>query len=209
MMSIEIQTLTGVAIGEYLEQLSALRMAIFREWPYLYDDSPAQELRYIARYVRNEGAVLVAAFNDEGELVGAATGQPLIHELDAFQTQLQCTGRAPELTFAIGEILLHKNYRGQGVGHRFLDEMEQHARELGYGSTSFWTVERPSDHLLRPADCRSLDGFWQKRGYVPCPSATLTFHWKDIGEAEESAKLIQMWIRDLDPLPVQTIIRAC
>jgi hypothetical protein len=56
---------------------------------------------------------------------------------------------------------------------------------------------RPADHPSRPADYRPLDDFWRKRGYAPLPGVVARFAWKDLGEAEETRKTLQFWIRKL------------
>ena len=70
--------------------------------------------------------------------------------------------------FYCGESVLEPAYRGHGIGHRFFDLREAHARALGgFRSITFCAVVRPPDHPQRPAEYRPLDAFWRKRGYAP------------------------------------------
>jgi hypothetical protein len=55
----------------------------------------------------------------------------------------------------------------------------------------------PADHPLRPAEYRPLDGFWRKRGYAPLPGVIAGFDWKDIGEAAQTRKSLQFWMKSL------------
>jgi hypothetical protein len=50
---------------------------------------------------------------------------------------------------------------------------------------------------LRPPEARSLEPFWRGRGYAPLPGAVAEFAWRDLGEAEETRKPLQFWIKAL------------
>jgi predicted GNAT superfamily acetyltransferase len=58
------------------------------------------EEKYLGRYAETEGAVIVGAY-DGDRLVGAATGEPLGGEYEAFQAPLRAKGFDP------GQIVLH------------------------------------------------------------------------------------------------------
>ncbi|HMO71814.1 MAG TPA: GNAT family N-acetyltransferase, partial [Paracoccaceae bacterium] len=75
-MALTIQPMTGAALDARLDALAALRIAVFRDWPYLYDGDMDYERRYVATYRDSPGAILVGAF-DGDQIVGAATGTPM------------------------------------------------------------------------------------------------------------------------------------
>ncbi|NIY96723.1 GNAT family N-acetyltransferase [Salipiger sp. HF18] len=191
-----VETLTGAALDAALDEVAKLRIAVFRDWPYLYDGDLAYERRYLQSYRDSPGAVLVGAF-DGDRLVGAATGTPMEDHADDFAAAFAGTGRDLGTIFYCAESVLLPEYRGRGVGHRFFDLREAHARGLGRARSAFCGVVRPADHPLRPAGAASLDPFWRKRGYVPLEGAVATFRWKDIDRTEETAHPLQFWIRDL------------
>ena len=95
------------------------------------------------------------------------------------------------------ESVLLPEYRGQGIGHRFFDLREAFARSLGRKWLAFCSVTRPDDHPLRPATYRTNDAFWRGRGYAPLPGVQAEFAWKDVGEAAETVKRLQFWMRRL------------
>jgi len=99
--------------------------------------------------------------------------------------------------FYCAESVLLPAYRGHGIGHRFFDIREAHARRLGFSKCCFCGVDRPADHSKRPATYRPLDDFWRARGYAPLEGAVAQFKWKDIGQTDETAKPLQFWIREL------------
>ncbi|WP_172292097.1 GNAT family N-acetyltransferase [Pseudoruegeria sp. HB172150] len=195
-MPIEIKTLTGVAVDSVLDDLARLRIEVFRAWPYLYDGDLAYEKRYMASYADSADAILVGAF-DGARLVGAATGTPMEDHADQFAEPFAARGLTLTDIFYCAESVLLPGWRGQGIGHAFFDAREAHARALGRRYSVFCGVVRPGDHPMRPADYRPLDGFWHKRGYAPIQGAIARFSWKDVGDAAETEKPLQMWMRDL------------
>lgn len=191
-----VETLTGDALARALPEVARLRIAVFRNWPYLYDGDQAYEERYLQTYRDSPGAVLVGAF-DGDDLVGASTGTPLADHADDFAAAFGKTDISIGDVFYCAESVLMPAYRGHGVGHRFFEVREAHARRLGFSKCCFCAVQRPADHPARPRDYRPLDGFWRARGYSPLAGAVATFEWKDIGQPEQTAKPMQFWIRDL------------
>ncbi len=79
---IRTAVLTGQQVGEVLDNLARLRIAVFRDWPYLYDGDADYERDYLRAY-QSPGAVVVAAY-DGARMVGAATGAPMEHHASDF-----------------------------------------------------------------------------------------------------------------------------
>ncbi|GHF73727.1 GNAT family N-acetyltransferase [Seohaeicola zhoushanensis] len=192
----EVRVLTGAALDAALDDVAALRIAVFRDWPYLYDGSLDYERRYLATYRESPGAVLVGAF-DGARLVGAATGTPLADHADDFAAAFAASGIGLAEVFYCAESVLLADWRGKGIGHRFFDLREGHARALGFRRSAFCAVQRPATHPLRPAGYRPLDAFWRARGYAPLAGAVAEFEWKDIDRIEADRKPLQVWLRDL------------
>lgn len=192
----EVRVLTGAELEAALDDVAGLRIAVFRDWPYLYEGSLDYERRYLESYRSSQGAVVVGAF-DGTRLVGAATGTPLEDHADDFALPFAGTGLALGDVFYCAESVLLPGYRGQGIGHRFFDAREAHARALGRSFSAFCAVIRPDDHPLRPAGYHPHDVFWTKRGYAPMPGVVAEFRWTDLGEAGQSVKHLQFWGRKL------------
>ncbi len=191
-----VEALTGAALDNALDAVAQLRISVFAAFPYLYDGDLAYERRYLESYRQSPRAILAGAFDGE-TLVGAATGTPLADHDDDFAQAFEGSGLALDDVFYCAESVLLPQYRGQGIGHRFFDLREDHARAHGFSHCAFCAVIRPDDHPDRPADYRPLDGFWQKRGYEPLPGAVAHFSWKDVGDTAETRKPLQFWIRRL------------
>lgn len=195
-MSLTVRALTGAALETALPDVARLRIAVFRDWPYLYDGDLAYEEGYLQSYRNSAAAIVVGAF-DGDRLVGAATGTPLADHADEFGAAFAGQGIALDRIFYCAESVLLPAYRGQGAGHRFFDLREAHARALGFDHVTFCAVQRPADHPARPEAPQDLHPFWRKRGYVPLDGVTTTFGWKDIGASEETHKTMQFWMKPL------------
>ena len=196
-MTVRVEPLSGEALARGLPALARLRIAVFRDWPYLYDGSLDNEQAYLAKLAAAPGAVIVAA-SDGDEIIGCATAAPLAEVEGEFSAPLSAKGYDLATVLYCGESVLLPAYRGQGLGHAFFDQREAHARRLGgLIRSAFCAVVRPNDHPLRPADYVPLDAFWSKRGYAKVDGLVGSFAWKDIDQPGETAKPMQYWMREL------------
>lgn len=193
-MSIAVRTLTGAEVAAALGDLAALRIAVFAAFPYLYDGDLAYEADYIREFADEPGSVIVAAF-DSARIVGAATASPMAAQKAEFQAPFAARGMDARRLFYFGESVLLPEYRGHGIGHAFFDHREAAARAGGANAACFAAVVRPEDHPARPAGYRPLDAFWTKRGYAPVAGFVTELAWKEHGEAGESPKPMQYWLR--------------
>jgi GNAT superfamily N-acetyltransferase len=193
---VEVRPMRGEALGAVLDDLARLRIEVFRAFPYLYDGDMEYERRYLGRFASSPRAFLAAAF-DGPRLVGAATASPMEDHEDDFSNPLATAGIAPETVWYCAESVLLPEYRSRGLGHRFFDLREDEGRALGRTRAAFCAVVRPADHPARPADYRPLDAFWRGRGYAPLEGAVARFAWRDLGDAQETEKLLQLWMAPL------------
>lgn len=196
MTALAVRSLTGDALAAALPEIARLRIAVFRDWPYLYDGDADYEARYLQTYIDSPDAIVVGAF-DGVRLVGVSTGTPLLDHADDFAAAF--SGQQIDLStvFYCAESVLLPGFRGQGVGHAFFDLREAHARKLGFVKSAFCAVIRPDDHPAKPDGYRPLDRFWSARGYRPLQGVVADFSWKDIGSDAETPKPMQFWMREL------------
>jgi GNAT superfamily N-acetyltransferase len=122
----------------------------------------------------------------------------MIDHAQDFAKALEPTGLSLETVFYCAESVLLPEYRGLGIGHRFFDLREDHARRLGATVSAFCSVVRAPDHPMRPDTYRPLDAFWRKRGYRPVEGAVARFRWKDLGDDSETEKPLQVWMRTFE-----------
>ncbi|NPU92131.1 MAG: GNAT family N-acetyltransferase [Gammaproteobacteria bacterium] len=192
---ITVNRVSGSALQQYIPALAQLRIEIFRDFPYLYDGTTEYEEQYLRTYSACEQAVIVLAMAGD-QIVGASTGIPMAFETEEFKAPLISAGYDVNRVFYCAESVLRAPYRGLGLGWRFFDEREAHARELGgFDYSCFCAVERPQDHPRRPANYQPLDSLWHKRGYKKQPGLVTHYVWKDLDEADKSAKTMTYWIK--------------
>ena len=191
---IDIRTVSGAAVTPWLDDLAALRIRVFRDYPYLYDGSADYERRYLTAYARSPGSLFVLALAGE-RVVGAATALPLIDAEPEFRAPFEARGMAAEQVLYFGESVLDQGHRGLGIGHRFFDRREAHARDLDLPVTAFCAVVRGPGHPACPPDYRPLDPFWRARGFQPEDGMTTEYRWRDLGDTGESPKTMQFWLR--------------
>lgn len=195
--TLHIERLAGPQATPLLPELARLRISVFRAYPYLYDGDTGYEENYLATYTASPKSVVVLV-RDGDRIVGASTALPLTHEPENVIRPLRQHGYDPARVFYLGESVLLPEYRGQGLGVRFFQEREAHARSLGgFTHATFCAVYRPKDDPRRPSDYTPLDEFWKKRGYRKQPSLTTLFSWKDLGEKKESEKTMVFWVKSL------------
>lgn len=194
---IHIRSLTGIDLSHALPALAALRIEVFRDWPYLYEGSATYEQSYVADFARSPGAVIVAAF-DGAAIVGVATAAPMAEHASAFGAPFLRRGHDITKIFYLSESVLKVSHRRRGIGHAFFDHREAHARNLGgFTHASFCGVVRPDDHPLKAPDYIPLDAFWNKRGYARQVGINTTFDWLDVGAAVSTSKTMQFWMKPL------------
>jgi GNAT superfamily N-acetyltransferase len=190
----QVERLTGAQIEPQLDALARLRIAVFREFPYLYDGSLDYERDYLRGFAASPRSTLVIA-RDGASVVGAATATPLLEhaEADACATALRKLDIDPAKVYYFGESVLLSAYRGRGIGNAFFAQREAGAERYGFPITAFCAVVRE----VHPAGYLPHDAFWRRRGYRPHPEAIAYFSWRDIGASRETEKPMLFWTKEL------------
>ena len=124
---VQVERWSGPAIRSVLPELAKLRIAVFREFPYLYEGSAAYEETYLKTYAEAADSVMVLVRDGE-QVVGASSGLPLSAEPPKVIEPFIACGYDPHRIFYYGESVLLPEYRRRGIGHRFFVEREAHVR---------------------------------------------------------------------------------
>lgn len=196
MSSIRIEALTGTRLKARLPDVARLRIEVFRDFPYLYDGDLNYEARYIASFAASVDALIVVAFDDD-VVVGASTAAPMATQMAEVTEPFRTRGENLSRYFYFGESVLKAAYRGHGIGVRFFEEREAHARACGAAVAAFCAVVREPEHPACPKDYVPLDAFWQRRGFAVVPGLLCRLSWKEIGADGESRKAMQFWTKRL------------
>ncbi len=191
---LRIETIPGPQAAPLIANLSRLRIAVFRDWPYLYDGDAAQEAEYLAPFLHSPSAGLVVAFADDTP-VGCATCMPLADADAEISAPFRAAGLDPAAHFYFGESVLLAEYRGRGAGVGFFAAREAHARARSTARyATFCAVRRPDDHPLKPPGAVPLHDFWRHRGYAPVPGLACTMAWRQIDSAgAEVTTTLDFW----------------
>lgn len=190
-------TKTGSEIESVFDDLALLRIAVFHDFPYLYEGTVEYEKLYLKTYASSTKAFLFAVY-DGKKMVGATTCIPLTDETSDVKKPFEDAGFDLNKIFYFGESILLHEYRGLGIGHWFFDEREAHTKSFGaYNLTCFCSVNRANDHPAKPREYRANDVFWHKRGYQKETSLIANMEWPDIGESSSTEKKMTFWIKSL------------
>lgn len=193
---IEVRLLNPIEARERISEIAALRIIVFKDFPYIYEGSLEYEVKYLGRYLEAPSARFIGAF-DGPQLVGVATCLSLAEESLFMRETFVKNGHEPNDIFYFGESVLQPQFRGQGIGHRFFDLREKVARDYGAEKAAFCAVQREPRHPLKPEGYRPLDAFWKSRGYERQENLKTHFEWKDIGEKSETSKPMVFWMKEL------------
>lgn len=192
----DLRTVRGAELVPLLPALAALRIEVFRDWPYLYEGDETYERGYLRAYADDPDAAVVVAALD-GEPVGAATCQPMANTHGEVRAAFESGGVDPATTCYFGESVLRRAHRGGGVGVGFFAHREAHARALGLRRAVFCGVVRDPSDPRRPPDHTPLDAFWRKRGYRPLPGVVVRLDWREVGGSDEVPHDLTAWSKAL------------
>jgi GNAT superfamily N-acetyltransferase len=202
MSALDVRTVTGAEVLAHIPALARLRIAVFRDWPYLYEGDQSYEERYLRIYAESPRAAVVLALYG-AEVVGASTCLPLTDETDNVQAPFRAAGIDAGRVFYFGESVLLRPYRGTGAGVRFFAEREAHARRVSdCDIAAFCAVQRPADHPAKPPDAVPLDAFWRRRGFTPARNLACEMRWREVGATEETSHRLAFWLKSLTGAPL-------
>lgn len=201
MKDLKLLNLKGKELSPYIEPLAKLRIAIFKEYPYLYQGDFEYEGEYLSRYLGCASSFIVLVI-DKQRVVGASTAMPMANELVEFQQPFLEQHRDVEDVFYLGESVLLPEYRGRGIYRQFFKRRERAAQAYGCRWTSFCAVERALDDPRRPIGYQSLDPIWQRFGYQKHSELSTHFAWKEVGSAQETANAMVFWLKKIGAAPV-------
>src|SRR6218665_1977914 len=97
-----IRLFRGPEITPWLDDVARPRVAVFRDWPYLYEGDLDFERDYLDAYARSAESVFVLAM-EAGQVIGASTGLPLVDDTAAFRQPFLESDIDPEDVFYFGE----------------------------------------------------------------------------------------------------------
>jgi len=194
---IEINILRGSEIIPYIPQVAELRIAIFREFPYLYEGTLSYEEKYLQMYSLSKHSTLIIA-QDREKVIGAVTGVPVAEAMDEVKELFHKQKMSTEGVYYLGEIMLLKEYRKKKIGHALFKEFEKSVRSMGgYQKIVLCEINRSDTDVKKPADYIPLDHFWSSQGYTKHSNLIAYYSYQEIGNTEETLHPMIFWMKEL------------
>lgn len=192
-----IVEVTGTKIKPFLAEVAKLRIKIFREYPYLYEGDMEYEKNYLERYVNSPDSVLLVAQDENSRIIGAATGNSLVREVDEIKQPFLDNNWKIDEIYYFAESVLLPEWRGYGIGKEFMQRRIDYAkRNMEIKYLAFCGIERGDDYLVPPT-YRNPEFLWKNFGFEKHPELVSWFSWKDIGDKEEKKHPLVYWIKKL------------
>jgi GNAT superfamily N-acetyltransferase len=189
-----MEILKGSEIKNYIDNLGHFRIKIFKEYPYLYEGDMQYEREYLSRYSKSQKSIVILTQDRQG-LVGVCTGIPLEDENTEFIKPFQASD-IKEI-FYIGEVMVRADSREKGLGTNLLATMLDFIKPPKFKTVCLYTVDRGTNHPLRPPKYKSPESLWNRFGFSKDPAKIVYFRWKDIGDATNTEKPMNVWIKNL------------
>lgn len=194
----EFQVVTGHRLKKYINTIASLRMAVFREYPYLYDGSMDSEEAYLKSYASSKNSILVMA-RDKEETVGVVAGMPLIEMDEVFQSPFEKHNVAIHSIFYLGDMLLLKEYRGRGIGSKIYKMFEDLVRKnKQYQTIAIAEILRDKNDPRQPKNYVSADKFWASLHYAKHPEIVIQIPYKEVDSAGKVPHLLVVSCKDLE-----------
>jgi len=126
-----VETLAGEAVASAIPDLARLRIAVFRDFPYLYDGDLDYERKYLQKFAHLPESTLVVA-RDGAAIVGASTALPMVKAGEDVIAPFRAQRLDPAQYYYFGESVLIQAYRGQGIGTAIVAALIQEADDRDY-----------------------------------------------------------------------------
>ena len=196
LQELKLLTFTGKEAQKYVKEIAALRITLFKKFPYLYKGTYSYEEEYLKTYFNSKEANILLVL-DKNEVVGFSSSIPLAQESSELKDPFNEKKLNIDDYFYIGEVMLQPAYRGKGILRKFLEFHENKASENGYKYTIFMTVDRDDNHPLKPKDYKSLDNIWKHFGYAELAELKVSMNWPQVDTNIDTNNKLTIWFKNI------------
>ncbi len=174
--------LRGTQITACISTLAQLRIALFREYPYLYDGNIKYESQYLKEYANEPNAMLHVVYYGD-EIAGMFSGMPLTsHSGIVIELSQAMQNRGLDNIdkyYYYGEVLISPRFRKIGIFNLLFLSLNYEAKNMGFTDSCLLTVERSAEHPQKPIGYNQSDGMWKRQGYKR-NGIIIDFEWPTI-----------------------------
>jgi GNAT superfamily N-acetyltransferase len=198
-LGITYKVICNPEIKDYTKGLIHVCTTCLREYPYLSTGTNPHYLRYLESYERSPSAIIVAALNKEGEVIGVANGMSMTDADPEYRNSYCRNGEKPSTIFYVGELAILPPYRGKGIAKELASRIFAAVTSAGlYSKIAMCQIEERTTHAeLKPKDYLSNDGLWKKFGLQHRLELSHETQWQDIPDTERSTHKMVFWDMNL------------
>lgn len=199
MLTVTYSLLTDDALLNHIDEISAIRIKTFKEFPYLHQINSDYEKKYLGGFVRTPDSFIMSA-KISNVLVGFITAIPLATKMQMFvdmQTKVSQNNLDIEKFYYIGEAIITSKYRGQSICSQLSKLAEAEIIRRNYSYSSFATVIRPDAHPLRPKNYSNPNKIFKHLGYTKS-TIRFTMEWPTTisdGSIKEQSNPMAFWFK--------------
>lgn len=195
-----IKILTGREQQSIINFIAQQRIAGYREYPYLYEGTMAEEISYITWLVACPSSATAVAYYGS-EPVGFVGGISVIDFDEHFKGSIEMFKQAhinPDKFYYLTDVIVTPEHRGHQLGIRLFKALEYYAKSLSY-THSCCVTESHESHPLKPGNYKPIDTMLIQLKYQKTLMA-MRFSW--VTRQKETESIIQehtltYWIKDL------------
>jgi hypothetical protein len=159
------------------------------------------EKKYFSGYAKDDKATIAIA-KVENQIVGIATGIPLISESDIVtdaQKVFSKQGIQLDDYYYCGEIIVLPQFRSLSLITKLSQAGSTLLKKWGFKHICMLTVIREENHPLKPKNYKSPDNLWAHLGFVR-NHLTIGYHWPTIqpdNTVVDTKNSLEFWTKNL------------
>ena len=197
----KIKILQGTQLTLLDTFIAKQRLAVFKEYPYLYRGTFSEEYAYLGWFLKLPHTAVAVAYRQD-EPVGFLTGTSFTDFDEHFEGTIDLFKKAGfdhTLYYYFGEVIILPEYRGLGLSKQLFAAMENYVRTKTSFSKACFVCEEHEQHPLKPKDYKELSVLWLRFGYKKT-DLPVYFNWPTIqqnGQTKEQEHVMNYWIKNL------------
>jgi len=186
-----LKCFSGAEIEPFIPQIGALRIGMFREFPYLYEGNLESEIAYL-QHLTSQQAETLLLFKDNA-IVGFMNAMPLANAEEAVQKPFIEAGHTLSDYCYVGELMVLPAYRTAQLINTCCAHYEQYARTHKYTFAIFITIDRPDNHPAKPSGYRPLEPLWRRLGFELIPDMKIESDWQQVDTQKREQNTLSLW----------------